>query len=299
MKNINENINRLRQIMSYDRSRGLLVNESQYSIEDSVEIDGQEVSLSDDEKSRAEEIANKVYISTREKFSTEPIDFKEIDTESFYDHVMNTLSKLYKQHDENKDSVELDEQEETVSGVEAIANKIYKASKGLGTDETSFISAVKDIKSKEEFNQVDELLKATDYGDETQGFEYFVSDELGGGSTEVSEILSHLKTIGVELSGYSEEEEVAASDPFDIEKIKSGEQLLKKGEGNESSDTVTQVQELLISKMDTIGVTIDFEQSDLGNYGPKTAALVTAFQSMNNLKADGIVGAKTIAALMG
>jgi len=125
-----------------------------------------------------------------------------------------------------------------------------------------------------------------------------VSDELGGGSTEVSEILSHLKTIGVELSGYSEEEEVAASDPFDIEKIKSGEQFLKKGEGNESSETVTSVQELLISKMDTIGVTIDFEQSDLGNYGPKTAALVTAFQSMNNLKADGIVGAKTIAALM-
>ena len=227
MKNINENINRLRQIMSYDRSRGLLVNESQYSIEDSIE---------------------------------------------------------------------LEEQEETVSGVEAIANKIYKASKGMGTDETSFISAVKDIKSKEEFNQVDELLKATDFGDETQGFEYFVSDELGNGSTEETEVLSHLKTIGVELSGYTEEED--ASDPFDIEKIKSGEQFLKKGQGNETSDTVVSVQELLISKMDTIGVTIDFEQSDLGNYGPKTAALVTAFQSMNNLKPDGIVGAKTITALM-
>jgi len=228
MKNINENINRLRQIMSYDRSRGLLVNESQYSIEDSIE---------------------------------------------------------------------LEEQEETVSGVEAIANKIYKASKGMGTDETSFISAVKDIKSKEEFNQVDELLKATDFGDETQGFEYFVSDELGNGSTEETEVLSHLKTIGVELSGYTEEED--ASDPFDIEKIKSGEQFLKKGQGNETSDTVVSVQELLISKMDTIGVTIDFEQSDLGNYGPKTAALVTAFQSMNNLKPDGIVGPKTITALMG
>jgi len=227
MKNINENINRLRQIMSYDRSRGLLVNESQYSIEDSIE---------------------------------------------------------------------LEEQEETVSGVEAIANKIYKASKGMGTDETSFISAVKDIKSKEEFNQVDELLKATDFGDETQGFEYFVSDELGNGSTEETEVLSHLKTIGVELSGYTEEE--VSSDPFDIAKIKSGEQFLKKGQGNETSDTVTSVQELLISKMDTIGVTIDFEQSDLGNYGPKTAALVTAFQSMNNLKPDGIVGAKTITALM-
>ena len=228
MKNINENINRLRQIMSYDRSRGLLVNESQYSIEDSIE---------------------------------------------------------------------LEEQEETVSGVEAIANKIYKASKGMGTDETSFISAVKDIKSKEEFNQVDELLKATDFGDETQGFEYFVSDELGNGSTEETEVLSHLKTIGVELSGYTEEE--VSSDPFDIAKIKSGEQFLKKGQGNETSDTVTSVQELLISKMDTIGVTIDFEQSDLGNYGPKTAALVTAFQSMNNLKPDGIVGPKTITALMG
>jgi peptidoglycan hydrolase-like protein with peptidoglycan-binding domain len=231
MKNINENINRLRQIMSYDRSRGLLVNESQYSIEDSIE---------------------------------------------------------------------LEEQEETVSGVEAIANKIYKASKGMGTDETSFISAVKDIKSKEEFNQVDELLKSTDFGNETQGFEYFVSDELGNGSTEETEVLSHLKTIGVELSGYTEEnEEEVSSDPFDIEKIKSGEQFLKKGQGNEASDTVTSVQELLISKMDTIGVTIDFEQSDLGNYGPKTAALVTAFQSMNNLKPDGIVGAKTLTALMG
>jgi peptidoglycan hydrolase-like protein with peptidoglycan-binding domain len=213
--------------MSYDRSRGLLVNESQYSIEDSIE---------------------------------------------------------------------LEEQEETVSGVEAIANKIYKASKGMGTDETSFISAVKDIKSKEEFNQVDELLKATDFGDETQGFEYFVSDELGNGSTEETEVLSHLKTIGVELSGYTEEED--ASDPFDIEKIKSGEQFLKKGQGNETSDTVVNVQELLMDKMKGLGVSIDFEQSDLGNYGPKTAALVTAFQSMNNLKPDGIVGAKTITALM-
>ena len=231
MKNINENINRLRQIMSYDRSRGLLVNESQYSIEDSIE---------------------------------------------------------------------LEEQEETVSGVEAIANKIYDAADGIGTKNVKFISAVKDIKSKEEFNQVDELLKATDFGDETQGFEYFVSDELGNGSTEETEVLSHLKTIGVELPGYTEEnEEEVSSDPFDIEKIKSGEQFLKKGQGNETSDTVVSVQELLMDKMKSLGVSIDFEQSDLGNYGPKTAALVTAFQSMNNLKPDGIVGPKTITALMG
>ena len=122
MKNINENINRLRQIMSYDRSRGLLVNESQYSIEDSIE---------------------------------------------------------------------LEEQEETVSGVEAIANKLYDAADGIGTKNVQFVSAVKDIKSKEEFNQVNELLKATDFGDETQGFEYFVSDELGNGSTEETFFMLH------------------------------------------------------------------------------------------------------------
>ena len=43
MKNLNEDINRLRQIMSYDRSRSLLISESQYSIEDSIEIEEQEV----------------------------------------------------------------------------------------------------------------------------------------------------------------------------------------------------------------------------------------------------------------
>ena len=39
MENLNENINRLRQIMSYDRSRSLLISESQYSIEDSIELE--------------------------------------------------------------------------------------------------------------------------------------------------------------------------------------------------------------------------------------------------------------------
>tara|TARA_R110000803_G_scaffold129867_10_gene197203 strand:+ start:1972 stop:2664 length:693 start_codon:yes stop_codon:yes gene_type:complete len=229
MENINENINRLRQIMSYDRSRSLLISESQYSIEDSVE---------------------------------------------------------------------LEEQATEFDNAESIAKQIYKASKGLGTDENAFVSAVKDIKDKEEFEKVDTLLKSYDFGDETQGFQYYIDDELGAGDTDkVAVIERHLNSIGVKLESGSEGEEVS-SDPFNIEKIKSGEQFLKKGQGNESSDTVIEVQELLITKMKVLGVSIDFEQSDLGNYGPKTAGLITAFQAINNLKADGIVGAKTLSALM-
>ena len=38
MENLNENIKRLRQIMSYDRSRGLLVNESQYELNENTEL---------------------------------------------------------------------------------------------------------------------------------------------------------------------------------------------------------------------------------------------------------------------
>lgn len=231
MENINENINRLRQIMSYDRSRSLLISESQYSIEDSIE---------------------------------------------------------------------LEEQATEFDNAESIAKQIYKASKGFGTDENAFVSAVKDIKDKEEFEKVDTLLKSYDFGDETQGFQYYVDDELGSGDTDkVAVIERHLNSIGVKLESGSEGEgEEASSDPFDIEKIKSGEQFLKKGQGNESSDTVIEVQELLITKMKALGVNIDFEQSDLGNYGPKTAGLITAFQSINNLKADGIVGAKTLSSLM-
>ena len=231
MKNLNENINRLRQIMSYDRSRSLLISESQYSIEDSIE---------------------------------------------------------------------LEEQATEFDNAESIAKQIYKASKGLGTDENAFVSAVKDIKDKEEFEKVDTLLKSYDFGDETQGFQYYVDDELGAGDTDkVAVIERHLNSIGVKLESGSEGEgEEVSSDPFNIEKIKSGEQFLKKGQGNESSDTVIEVQELLITKMKVLGVSIDFEQSDLGNYGPKTAGLITAFQAINNLKADGIVGAKTLSALM-
>jgi len=231
MENINENINRLRQIMSYDRSRSLLISESQYSIEDSIE---------------------------------------------------------------------LEEQATEFDNAESIAKQIYKASKGLGTDPNAFVSAVKDIKDKEEFEKVDTLLKSYDFGDETQGFQYYIDDELGAGDTDkVAVIERHLNSIGVKLESGSEGEgEEVSSDPFNIEKIKSGEQFLKKGQGNESSDTVIEVQELLITKMKVLGVSIDFEQSDLGNYGPKTAGLITAFQAINNLKADGIVGAKTLSALM-
>lgn len=81
----------------------------------------------------------------------------------------------------------------------SIATQIYKASKGLGTDESGFVNAVKDIKSSEEFFKVDEFLKASDYGNKDQGFEYFISDEFGTEDADHAEsIARHLKSIGID-----------------------------------------------------------------------------------------------------
>jgi hypothetical protein len=253
MKKLNEDINRLRQIMSYDRSRSLLISESQYSIEDSIEIEEQET--------------------------------------------------------------------ETQDNSESIAKQIYRASKGLGTDESSFVDAVKDIKSKEEFDKVDELLKSYDYGDDTQGFDYYVMDEMGMNDVDsVESIVRHLKTIGVNASyetypngnqiksftidgEKTDSEEVSGSEnteetkDISIEDIKSGSVLLKKDGQNENSETVKQIQQKLIEKLKEGGINIQIDDADLGNYGPKTAALVVAYQSLNGLKPDGIVGKNTITSL--
>lgn len=80
----------------------------------------------------------------------------------------------------------------------SIATQIYNASKGFGTDESSFLDAVKDIKTKEEFYKVDELLKASNYGTPQQGFAFFVKDEMGVEDADtVESIVRHLSSIGV------------------------------------------------------------------------------------------------------
>lgn len=357
MKNINENINRLRQIMSYDRSRGLLVNESQYSMEDDngkkhVPFQGYKEfgdgkPLSDDGKSRAEELAKELYKSSIASYPDNmgAIDFSDIKTDAFYDHMMNTLGKLYKQ-EESGDSVVLDEQEEKKSNV--MTAKDLMGDTGwfnnyLGLDSNYFgyrregvkgvVDALDGVVTTNELKLILktlEGLKGKSYKDDTQDppvmisaikkfTELYKEDESGdelisdvdsvgtmtletGAEDIKKKIINLIKSGNNEVPQQSQsntKDEETSSDPLDIEKIKSGEQLLKKGQGNESSDTVIEVQELLITKMKALGVTIDFEQSDLGNYGPKTAALVTAFQSISNLKPDGIVGPKTLTALMG
>ena len=346
--------------MSYDRSRGLLVNESQYSMKDDngkkhVPFQGyQEFGdgkpLSDDERSRAEEIAKELYTSSRASYPDymEPIDFSDIKTDAFYDHMMNTLGKLYKQ-EESGDSVVLDEQEEKKSNV--MTTKDLMGETGwfdnyLGLDFTKFgyrregvkgvVDALDGVVRTSDLKltlKTLEGLKGKSYKDDTQDPPVMISaikqftelyKEDEGGDELASDVDSvgtmtletgaedlKKKIINLIKSGSNEVPQQSQSntkddtpkepntDPLDIEKIKSGEQFLKKGQGNESSDTVKEVQALLKTKMEALGVNIDFKQLDLGNYGPKTAGLITAFQSINNLKPDGIVGAKTIAALMG
>lgn len=85
---------------------------------------------------------------------------------------------------------------ETTDNARSIARQIYKASKGMGTDESAFLSAVRDIKSDKEFFMVDRELKRSDYGG---GFSYFVSDEFGFQDEDyLIAIERHLKSIGIE-----------------------------------------------------------------------------------------------------
>lgn len=85
---------------------------------------------------------------------------------------------------------------ESTDNAISIARQIYKASKGMGTDESAFLNAVRDIKSDKEFFMVDRELKRTDYGG---GFSYFVSDEFGFQDEDyLIAIERHLKSIGIE-----------------------------------------------------------------------------------------------------
>lgn len=259
MKNINENINRLRQIMSYDRSRGLLINESQYSIEDSVELSEQE----DNAAKRAE----------------------------------------------------------------SIAKQIYAACKGMGTDESQLIDAIKDIDNSKLFYTVDEFLKGYDYGNETEGFEYYINDELGVSDMDVVEsIVRHLEKINIKskydtssngkvfvnntfkLMGDSTDEPIKDTPISDkeesdsvcptIEELKTGKKFLKVDGKNENCDAIVLVQKKLISEMLKLGLPVtEIKGDDLGNYGKKTSSMLAAYQNFKELKVDGIVGPKTMSSL--
>jgi hypothetical protein len=88
------------------------------------------------------------------------------------------------------------EQEE--SNAQQAAKLIYKASKGLGTDTDMLIRGVMKIRSVEELKEVDNLLKASNYGDSDTGFVDFINGELQmGNDGDATEIVNHLKSIGV------------------------------------------------------------------------------------------------------
>ena len=257
MKELNEDIKRLRQIMSYNRGKGLLVVESQYDMKEQEEV-----------------------------------------------------------------------KQEPFNEVESIAKQIYAASKGMGTDESQFIDAVKDIENDKVFMSVDELLKSYDYGDETQGFEYYVNDEFGNEDADsVESIVRHLNKIGIKstfeknqsgrqfVSGSfkltdttstigKSDDELIKDEPTKesncptIDELKMGKKYLKADGRNENCEVIAQVQEKLMENMESLGLPVTkIEGDDLGNYGKKTAAMVAAFQNFNGLKSDGIVGPKTMKSL--
>ena len=50
--------------------------------------------------------------------------------------------------------------------------------------------------------------------------------------------------------------------------------------------------------MGASGVKVTLSQLDFGHYGPKTVSLVFAYQSLNGLKEDGVVGKNTMKSLL-
>ena len=297
MKNLNEDINRLRQIMSYNRSKGLLVNESQYDI-------------------------------TEQKVD--------------YDRNMNNFIKheqgLNKGKENNStiwDSYEL---------AKSIAKQIFTASKGMGTDESRFLDAVKDINSIVTLKFVDDILKTLDYGDNTEGFEYFVNGEFGYEDADVVEsIVRHLKSIGVNatyktngrsmVSGSfvlrTSLEDVKTELPTTKTPLPQGPENPKQGDespipgkednegcpteedvltgkfaisknsmGDKQCNVVHTIQKALLKKLGKQDGGLSLGANDFGYYGPKTVALVFAFQSLKGLKEDGIVGKNTMKSLL-
>lgn len=308
MKNLNEDINRLRQIMSYDRSRSLLISESQYSIEDSIELEEQEVDYDPNINNFIKDEQN-----------------------------LNNKSEV-----QNGFSLTADEILKIKELAKSVANQIYNASKGMATDEGSFLDAVKSIDSLATLKFVNDFLKQTDYGNDDEGFEYFINDEFGREDADVvSSIVRHLNSFGAESEHKTDGRNfVGGSFKFkssldDIyineipsrdkgkqddsneptkgeepskgdgegcpteEDILSGKVVLSKNSMNgKKCDVVTTVQNSLLKKLGKQEGGMSLRDEDFGIYGPKTIALVVAFQSLNGLKVDGIVGQNTMKALL-
>lgn len=302
MKNLNEDINRLRQIMSYDRSRSLLISESQYSIEDSIEIEEQEVDYDPNMNNFIKDEQN-----------------------------LNNKSEV-----KNGFSLTADEILKIKNLAKSVAKQIYNASKGMGTDEGSFLDAVKSIDSLATLKFVNDFLKQTDYGNNDEGFEYFINDEFGREDADVvSSIVRHLNSFGAEsehktngrnfvggsfkfksslddiyineIPSRDKGEQDDSNEPGkgdgegcpNEEDILTGKVILSKNSMNgKKCDVVTTVQNSLLKKLGKQVGEMSITDKDFGIYGPKTIAMVVAFQSLNGLKVDGVVGQNTMKALL-
>lgn len=79
---------------------------------------------------------------------------------------------------------------------EVIAREINAAAQGFGTDATGFVNATKKIKNAAQFWSINSFLKTI--SNDNLDFAGLVNDEMeDNNATEVSEIVNHLKKIGI------------------------------------------------------------------------------------------------------
>lgn len=291
MKELNEDIKRLRQIMSYNRSKGLLVNESQYDLNEQEESN---IITDKDLMGRTGVLANIGGLFNDDRGGVKGV-VDSLDGFVSMDNLENVLAtleglkgKVYK--DETQDPpvmisaikrfAELYKADENgddlISDVESVGTRTLPAT--AETLKKKIVNLVKSGEGKVSQQNDSNLEDMPKIGDPGKGEQPGKGEEPGKGNPN-----------------NPEDDKEGLSDCPTIEDLKSGKKVLKAGGGNENCDVISLVQKRLMERMKASGLPVtDIEGDDLGNYGKKTASMVAAFQNFKGLKVDGVVGRDTM-----
>ena len=304
MKNLNEDINRLRQIMSYDRSRSLLISESQYSIEDSIELEEQEETMDIEEQSTK---LNPMVTDTdlmgetgfwanfKGLFNDDRGGVKGV-VDALDGFVsMDNLNTVYNTLKALKGKVAKDETQDPPVMIPAIKRfaELYKADEN-GDDLISDVESVGTM-----------TLPATAETLKKKIINLIKSGESEKVSYQNDSNLEDMPTVGTPGKGEEpskgkepgKESDIVEGCPS-IEDIKSGKVLLKvDGKDSPFCKVVNNIQIKVITYLKQKGIEASLPKLAYGHYGPLTASLVSAYQNLAGLKSDGVVGPKTIQSL--
>ena len=300
MKNLNEDINRLRQIMSYDRSRSLLISESQYSIEDSMEIEEETMDIEEQSAKLNPMVTDTdlmgetgFWANFKGLFNDDRGGVKGV-VDALDGFVsMDNLNTVYKTLKSLKGKVAKDETQDPPVLISAIARfvELYKADENgddlisdVGSVGTMTLPATAETLKKKIIN----LIKS--------GMTENVSQQSDS-NLEKMPVVGNPGVDPTKGDNPGKESDVVEGCPS-IEDIKSGKVLLKvDGKDSPYCKVIHNIQVKVIAYLKEKGIQASLPKLAYGHYGPLTGSLVSAYQNLSGLKSDGIVGPKTIESL--